>query len=157
MQGVFEDGAGNAGVFVVERNERVPRYERHIERDSLVRKADLGEGEFTAKVALFKARKALGAAAAQSLPLQALVEDFEGGERTFNELGDGCRTLDMKDGEGGFRGIGGESCRERRGLGAGADGEILQSAGAVDADASGAEAADGHGNLGCSISVEGPL
>ena len=70
VQGVLEDGAGNSGVLVVERNEGVPGDQRHVERNGLIGKANLGERELAAEIAFLEARKAFGSAAAQTLALQ---------------------------------------------------------------------------------------
>ncbi len=158
VQRVFQDRAGNAGIFVVERNEWIPGYQGDIEGNGRVGQPDLGERKFTAEVALFKARKPLGAAASQTLSLETLIEYFERrGKRSFDELCNGRGPFDMENGERRFGGIGGKPFGKRGGLRTGADREILQSAGTVDADAACTEAADRHGHLRSSIAVESPL
>lgn len=57
VQRVLKDRARDAGVFVIEWNEGVPRHEGHVEWNGLVSKANLSEWEFAAEVALIKAWK----------------------------------------------------------------------------------------------------
>ena len=120
-------------------------------------KRSFGEREFTAEVAFLKTRKSFEATAAQTLPLQSLVEDFEGRKWTLDQLRDGCCTFYMEYGESGFRRVGGKTSRKRRCFGPGADGEVLQAAVAIHADAPSAEAANGHRHLGGPVAAEGAL
>ena len=112
VQGVLEDGAGYAGVFVVEGNEGIPRYEETSEGNGMIGEAHLGKGKLSAEIRFLKSRESLETAAAQALPLQSLVEDFEWRKRPLDEFGDRSRTLDVQDGEGGFRRVGRESGRK---------------------------------------------
>ena len=60
----------------------------------------------------------------------------------------------MQDGESSFRRVGGETCGKCRGFGPGANGKVLQTAGAVHADASRTETADGHRHLRSPVPAE---
>ena len=84
VQRVLKNGAGDAGVLVIERNEGVPGYERYIERNRPIGEANFGEWEFAAEVAFLKTWKPFGATATQALSLQSLVEDFEGRKWALN-------------------------------------------------------------------------
>src|SRR5258707_570135 len=46
LKGVFEDGAGNARIFVVQWNKRVEACDRHFERQCRVGKLDLAKRIF---------------------------------------------------------------------------------------------------------------
>src|SRR5215471_9648485 len=103
MKRVLEDGARNAGVLIVERDKGIPGNQGRIQGNGLVRKTNLGKRKFTAKVAFLKTREPLRPAAAQTLPLEALVKDLERRKRAFDESRDRCGPFDVDDGECGLR------------------------------------------------------
>ncbi len=85
VQRVFKNGARDARVFVVKRDEWIPADESDIEGNGWVGKSDFSEGILTAEVAFCESWEALESAAAKALPLQALIEDLERGEGSLDK------------------------------------------------------------------------
>lgn len=156
-QGVLKDDAGDAGVFVVEGDEWIPTDEREVERNGGITEPDFAKRILPAEIAFFESWETFEPAAAKALALQALVEDFECGEWSFNELGNGRSAFDVQNGEGSFGRIGRKACGEGGGFGTGADGEVLQATVTVETNRTCAQSADGHGHLRCLVAAERAL
>jgi len=126
---VFKDDTGHAGILVVKGNERVPRGEFYTEWEGRISQFDVRERKFSREDALVETRETFETAAAVSFTLQTLIENFQDGERTLNQLGKRRRALHVKNSEASSRR--GEALGKRSGGRAIGDGKVLQATVAV--------------------------
>ncbi len=64
------------------------RYEGDLQGNGMIGEAHLGKWKLSSEIRFLKSRKSLETAAAQALPLQSLVEDFERRKRPLYEFGE---------------------------------------------------------------------
>ena len=104
VQCVFEDGAGNAGVLVVERNEGFHAISETSSGNGLIGEADLREWEFSAEVALFEAREAFEPLRRKPCPCRPWSKILNGGNGPSTNFVTGaaplmCRMANAASGE----------------------------------------------------------
>lgn len=73
VKGVFENGGGDAGVHVIERDEWIPRGDGYVQWDFGMGKCDAPEGITACENALAEPGKAFMSAVAVTLGLEPLV------------------------------------------------------------------------------------
>ncbi len=144
---VFEDGAREPGVLIIQRDERVEGGDLYAQRDGGIRESHVSKRELAPEGAVSKTRQPFMPAGAVSLAFQALIVHLFGGHGAFQQSGDPlCRQVQQRKGC-----IGVDSVlvfiRQRGGIGFVADGKILQAALSVDTHTARADAAQRHGDL----------
>ncbi len=144
MQGVFQDGAGDARIDVIQRDEGVEAGDRHRQRQVWVGEADRAEGILALERAVPKARQPFVTAAVVALGFQTEVVDFLLWKGSFHQAGLSA-SLQVQQGKTGI--LGHVPVRTGAGGRRVPDREILQTTVAVQADAASADPAQRHGNL----------
>ena len=145
VQGVFQNGARQAGRCLVKRDERTPGGDLNRHGDRRVGQVHPPERVTAGKTAALETRQPFVAAVAVSLGLQPLVVDLFRRQRAFEQAGDRLAPAHAQHRK---TGITGRMPIWKRGRGrAVADREILQPPVAVQADASRTDPADRHGSL----------
>ena len=153
VQGVFQNGARQAGRCLVKRDERTPGGDLNRHGDRRVGQVHPPERVAAGKTAALETRQPFVAAVAVSLGLQPLVVNLFRRQRAFEQAGDRIAPVDAQEAK---TGITGRMPIGKRGRGrAVADRKILQPPIPVQADASRTDPAERHGCLQNLAMLEG--